>query len=657
MDANAHYDLNSVVMLFMRLLAIFPLFYAGGILAQNLSLPLPRRPADALDGNAFARKTTPLDLVARDEVIANEVLAGNVPDFLRTFCPVTVTNISDHITNVGTFFVAPDYLAVGADTNYLFVPISPDTAQGIADKLDCTLPTRKMVDAVYAAAMVKLAPSPIPPSAAMTTVPVFVEHNKTIWAQRMALTNAWPLGALVAGEKKDVVISRRLLAATNNVAIYGWHKTNGVPIQPLYLGHAWWWVDYSQCIRLVSKTMLVNGKEKSIADVLADPKLCGLISDEGVIANTRYSTNFSWPDKINLPWPEKFSPSLGRSETQVPPALRAVTAQRAVPTYEWTRDIRTLDGVRILINSPAPESISADTPIELVFYALPNGNTIEETTGRRLRPGDDWHFDIQHIGAQTRWLRQVITNRALVVAYLEANTKSWPAWRKTHQDRRIAEIVDGVCGIFRSNRTDVVLASHSGGGSFVFGYVNAVNEIPDNVERIAFLDSDYGYDSTLHANKIISWLGASEDHRLCVIAYQDYLALYEGKPFVSEAGGTWGRSRVMLGDLSVNWPDGGERRTSNSAVPPALLARTAQRAVPTNGFFFTNETNSAGLEIYSTTNRQIEFLLKENPERKIWHTVQVERNGFIQALLSGTDLEGHGYQYLGERAYTNQLTR
>jgi hypothetical protein len=46
-------------------------------------------------------------------------------------------------------------------------------------------------------------------------------------------------------------------------------------------------------------------------------------------------------------------------------------------------------------------------------------------------------------------------------------------------------------------------------------------------------------------------------------------------------------------------------------------------------------------------------LLKENPEKKIFHTVQVERNGFIQALLSGTADEGKNYEYFGERIYTN----
>ncbi len=585
--------------LFKWALAVFAISCGGSVLAQSLALP--PRDSSALDGAAFVQRVSALDPAARDAAVEMEVLKGNVPDCLRKFRAVNVTNVTDGVTNVGTFFVLPDYLAIGEDTNYFLAPISPGAAQRIADKLDCILPTRKMVDAIYAAAEVKLMPCPIPPSAAMTSVPVFALHNETIWAQRMALTNTFPLGALVAGHKKDVVISARLAEATNKVAIYGWHRTNGVPIQPLYLGHVWWWVDYSQCIRLVSRTMLVNGERKSVTEVLMDPKLCGLISDEGVITNARYPTNYIWPEKIALPWPEKFS---GTND-------------------EWTRIIQLPDNVRIWIDAPAPESFAPEKPVDLIFYALPNGNTIEETIGKKPQPGDDWHFDIQHIGAQTRWLRQAVTNKTIVVAYLEAGTKSWPAWRKSHDDRRIAEILGDVCGIFSSNQMDVVLAGHSGGGSLIFGYLNAVEKIPTEVKRIAFLDSDYDYDSKLDAQKIKDWLTASGENHLCVLAYQDYLALLNGKTFVSETGGTWSRSHVMLNDLGAE-------------------------------FSFTGTTN-LGLETYTAANGQIEFLLKENPDHKILHTVQVERNGFIQAMLSGTSNEGQGYGYLGPRAYTSWI--
>ncbi len=185
------------------------------------------------------------------------------------------------------------------------------------------------------------------------------------------------------------------------------------------------------------------------------------------------------------------------------------------------------------------------------------------------------------------------------------------------------EILDGVRGVFSANKTEGVLASHSGGGSLVFGCLNAVEKISAGVKRIAFLDSDYAYSSTNHADKIKSWLAASDENHLCVLAYQDYLALLNGKTFVSEAGGTWGRSHALLNDLGAQFP-------------------------------FTSQTN-AGLEHFSTAGGRIEFLLEENPEKKIFHTMQVERNGFIQALLSGTAGEGQGYEYFGERAYTNWI--
>lgn len=586
------------------LLQIILICFGSRIFAQNL--PLPARDKHALDGTDFAQKISALDLAAREKIITDEIFAGNVPTFLRQFCAVTVTNVSAGLTNVATFFAAPDYLAIGSDENYLLIPISPNTAQRIADSVGCVLPTRKMVDEIYAAAAVKLTPSLIPPSPAMTTVPVFVQHNETVGTQRAAFFNSQPFGALVAGHKKDVVISARLAGVTNKVAIYGWHQTNGVPVQPLYLGHTAAWVDYSQCIRLILQTMIVNGAQKPVAAVLADPKLCGLISDEGVMTNARYPTNFIAPvasEKLNLPWPQKFLASSNYGE--------------------WTREIKLPDEVRILVNAPAQASFATNKPVLLVFYALPNGNSIEQTVGKKLQAADDWHFDIQHIGAQTRWLRNVVTNKTIVVAYLEASMRSWPAWRKKHGDQRIAEILDGVRGIFSGSKTEVVLASHSGGGSLIFGYMNAVQKIPSDVKRIAFLDSDYGYDSKLHAEKIKSWLAASGENHLCVIAYQDYLALLNGKSFVSENGGTWGRSHAMLDDL------GGP-------------------------FRFTSRTNG-GLEFFSTRDRQVEFLLKENPERKIFHTVQVERNGFIQALLAGTADEGKGYEYFGERAYTNWI--
>ena len=53
-----------------------------------------------------------------------------------------------------------------------------------------------------------------------------------------------------------------------HVAIYGWHRTNGEPIQPLYLGHSAGYADYSHGIRLIQQQMILNGTETAVAEVL-----------------------------------------------------------------------------------------------------------------------------------------------------------------------------------------------------------------------------------------------------------------------------------------------------------------------------------------------------------------------------------------------------
>ena len=567
------------------------------------TLDLPPRPANALSGTEFARRVAPLDLPEREKEIFVQITSGNVPDFLRKLSPVPARSVADGKTNTATFYATPDYLAIGSDNDYFLIPISPNTAQRIADALRCSLPTPKMVDEIYSAAEVKLAPSPIPPSAAMTTVPVFSNHNAIVHAQRAEQLNAHPLGALVAGHQKDVVISAKLASAPGKVAIYGWHQTNGTPIQPLYLKHSASWVDYSQCIRLVQQQMLVNGATQTVAEVLTAPALAGLLSDEGVISSPRYPTN-TLP-----PLPAKTNSA-------------GFTGWHEGPEFKERIAAFTLDPeVRIHINAPAQETFTPGNKVLLIFYALPNGNTTEQTIGKVMKPGDDWHYDIQHVGAQTRFLRDLLKDRAVVVVYLEAESRSWPAWRKAHGDKQIPEIIATVKKLFAGHEVEMVLSGHSGGGSFIFGYLNAVPAIPDDVVRIAFLDSNYAYDKALgHEGKLAKWLNASDQHCLCVLAYNDAVALLNGKSFVSATGGTWGKSHAMQRDLAED-------------------------------FKFTSQTN-AEFQRFSALDGRVQFILKENPERKIYHTVQVERNGFIHSMVSGTTNEGKGYEYFGPRAYT-----
>ena len=249
-------------------------------------LKLRSRSKVALGGAELAKLLAPMPPELRERRILQEVLSGNVPSFYRHFVPVTVTETIDEKAMTAVMDVAPDYLAVGSDADHLFVPLTPFTAQRIADRLGCRLPTPKMVDAIYHAASLKMTPQPIPPSPEMVTVPEFWRHTQLVDQQRGLLLAARPLGELVAGDKKDVVITNALDSPTK-VAIYGWHTLDGKPIQPLYTGHSATWADYSHGIRLISRAMTVDGKRTTVDAVLADPKLCVLLSREGSVKSPR----------------------------------------------------------------------------------------------------------------------------------------------------------------------------------------------------------------------------------------------------------------------------------------------------------------------------------------------------------------------------------
>ncbi|MBK8518199.1 MAG: hypothetical protein IPL55_18525 [Saprospiraceae bacterium] len=66
----------------------------------------------------------------------------------------------------------------------------------------------------------------------------------------------------------------------NKVVIYGWHKPDGVPIQPVYSGHVDWYVDYSHGIRLINNQILLDGKRVLLTDILLDPVLYRIFSNE-----------------------------------------------------------------------------------------------------------------------------------------------------------------------------------------------------------------------------------------------------------------------------------------------------------------------------------------------------------------------------------------
>ena len=236
-------------------------------------------------GTEFYHQAFPMKWQARDSLVLKEILSGNVPAFLKKFVAIDVRLPGPTIgkTIKATYFVSPDYLSVGTDKVWARINITPQAAQQIADSFHCFLPTRKIVDDIYKAAVIKL--EPVPMYAFRDSTPTMWQHHLIIEGQRKGRKG------LIAGIQKDVVISGKISRdpKADRVAIYGWHKLDGKPIQPLYTGHINWWVDYSQAIRLVYRKIKVNGKWMDYMDVMKDPHLQKILCDEEFCDFYRYN--------------------------------------------------------------------------------------------------------------------------------------------------------------------------------------------------------------------------------------------------------------------------------------------------------------------------------------------------------------------------------
>jgi len=248
----------------------------------DLPHSIPPRAPQALTGSQFAESVSSMDRQQREHAILGQLLDGNLPGFLRKLVPVKLSyEPAGGKTLVATIFVMPEYLAIGSDSDFLRIPMNFHTATAIADRFRFVLPTKKIVDAAYDQSTCRFTPQPLPAGQQMTSTEYYRMHNAMI--DKQSRTRGFPLGALVSGHKKDVVLTNRLRSRPDRIAIYGWHRATGDPIQPLSTLHGAGYADYSHGIRLVGGMAMIKGRLQSVHDILQDSLFANLLSDEGAI--------------------------------------------------------------------------------------------------------------------------------------------------------------------------------------------------------------------------------------------------------------------------------------------------------------------------------------------------------------------------------------
>lgn len=208
----------------------------------------------------------------------DELLNGNIAPFSKKLQPIYLKKTIDGVLQVLKIWVTSDYLALGTDDKHLRFPLSFEHTLELLKKFNALLPTTVIVDAVYAQSLQKVYAHPLPPiDGKMESFAYYQQIQKLI---EKDLKGKLPFG-LLAGHKKDLVLSKKLSSKPNSVAIYGWYYPSGRRIQNLNLDHNAKYVDYSHGIRLVAPIAELNGKEIEVKNILKDPILSQLISNEG----------------------------------------------------------------------------------------------------------------------------------------------------------------------------------------------------------------------------------------------------------------------------------------------------------------------------------------------------------------------------------------
>lgn len=242
---------------------------------------------------------------------------------VRTALDSVLLHLGRHELKV---LVTSDALMVGPVEPVRF-NCSATLLQRIADYYGALLLTSKVSDAIDQQAAVKITPCIMKPDALMASTARMLAHHDAVEEKRAGRTG------MISTVCKDWILSNRLgthpLGKDRAAINYGWHDVhapNGKVWQPNGAAHDRYHVDYSQCARFMLRDAMLDGVRIDLFDILKDPNLCALVSDEGPILFERLPGVVLDPSSIG-------------GMTTPPPAPTTVAANQFDPTapYEFIK--------------------------------------------------------------------------------------------------------------------------------------------------------------------------------------------------------------------------------------------------------------------------------------------------------------------------------
>ncbi|MFN7990728.1 MAG: hypothetical protein U0R44_01075 [Candidatus Micrarchaeia archaeon] len=265
---------------------------------------IPPRPTDGSvpTGSSFMSGIKALTWDQFEQRVYQEIARGNVPDFVRpeNFREVTVSATIGGRTVEARVRVAPDYLAIGSNTDFIRVPISPLMAQRLATRYGLALPTDRLVDVIDEAAKKaggyltfvgapEIASRVVDPDSgqkvsARWNYKVYGRYEarwmeSPIFAQQQSQMTDSQSGVsapIRSGHKKDVIYHQDLPNHPNDPRVAIYHRG----IQPSSTIHHDLYMDYSHGIRFISPDIQVTTIETNGSRVTRPMTLSSILQDK-----------------------------------------------------------------------------------------------------------------------------------------------------------------------------------------------------------------------------------------------------------------------------------------------------------------------------------------------------------------------------------------
>lgn len=227
-----------------------------------------------VDTLAFPAPTTPgSELVAqlpnkmgteREDALYAMYMAGQCPMWLRQWHEIEV----EHEGLTGAFYVLPDFMCVGTDSDYIYTPMGALNAERVLTRFKAVLPTQKMVETIYSRSVKQVAqPWDEPYDSSMMYTSRWPTQTSKV--RRMMGETGVILGQLVEGHYKNVIVSDKVMKNHGvDLGFFGWYQSNGKPIQGDSLAHGACYCDYSHGVRGVLNKVVVGDVFMSLEEAL-----------------------------------------------------------------------------------------------------------------------------------------------------------------------------------------------------------------------------------------------------------------------------------------------------------------------------------------------------------------------------------------------------